>query len=1183
VSSPQILNPNRGYFEIDDTLDFSVTVSNLGPEDSDLFNLDARFSLDLSQDSSDQFLSRIATGLKLKSGDSVTLIRRLTFPTPIPMPQGRRLYFAVGTEPASAIEDLYLDNNVAFTPIFFGSPPYSVSTRPSRALTSIIGLPGTVEILRNVGFVFEDTTRKLTGGLPFALNFYGRALPEGHPVIVSSNGWICFSEDSFSVSPTSFPVNAELPSKPGFDPSNMLALFWEDLKGSLASSRVASRVSGVAPDRRWIVEYRDLSSLNLNGRISAQIEIHESGRIDFRYDSGSTLSGGSATIGLENYLSTDALDPTGLGEFNAGPPTVDYIFLPFNQPPPTQIDLALENFQLSPLQAVYQAGDSVNVTVTARNLNSLSPGAVDLRFVVSSDATIDSSDQVIGLLASGLILAPNESRVLSATFTLPAQLALPVARTSLLALLLDPGDSQQDADLGNNSLVRQILFGAPFYTQSSQGSTPFVSISGQASTTVLVASTSSGFQSRSFSVNTPFTFYYFGQPVLSGATCTISSNGWLLLNDSQFFASPSNVPLPNSNAYLPDSSSLLGVLAVFWDSLVGRTTSGASIMSSVSGHAPSRRWTIEWSNLELAVGSGRLSFQVTFYESSNLIRLNYLEHSPLSGASATIGLNDLFAADGLDVTGLGAINQNVPQSEIFLIPRGSRLPSMVDLAISNFSVSGLSTNSLPGEVIVVSATVSNLGTEASAPFNVDLLLSTDSALDANDQLVGRLADGIRLTPGQSLALSRSFSLPSPSPLSAGRRYSLGLMADPRNVQGDPDLSNNSAQRLIPLGTAPYSISTQPQSSFQSILGMPGTIVFQFSLNFDEVIDNRFLPFAFQFFGNTLAAGSRAQVSSNGWIGFDNSNTSASNIVQSSPSLSAPNAVIALFWADLIGRGAAPSMLAERVDGVPGLRLWTIEYSNIETRVGAGRFSAQVLISEANSEILLRYSTGIALSNTRGFVGLEGPGGIDGIDATGLADLANIPNVDILLQPRAPNNSTAQPNLTLTSVQVSPSRLPRTGYFELTRVFKNAGNGSSLPSELRLVLSNDSNLDDQDQVLAIEQVPALAPGQSLSLSSTYRLDGTQMPGTYSIGIIVNSGSNPVPESDFSDNRFGASVEVIAGRIGDINGDGAVDITDVARCVDRALNAATDPQSDLNGDGQIDILDIMAVVREVLGSP
>ena len=62
--------------------------------------------------------------------------------------------------------------------------------------------------------------------------------------------------------------------------------------------------------------------------------------------------------------------------------------------------------------------------------------------------------------------------------------------------------------------------------------------------------------------------------------------------------------------------------------------------------------------------------------------------------------------------------------------------------------------------------------------------------------------------------------------------------------------------------------------------------------------------------------------------------------------------------------------------------------------------------------------------------------------------------------------------------------------------------------------------------------------------------------------------------------GSCVE--SGLLGDLNGDGVINVMDIVLAVDAILHAEYDPMGDINGDGQLNIVDIVIFVNLILGS-
>jgi hypothetical protein len=61
--------------------------------------------------------------------------------------------------------------------------------------------------------------------------------------------------------------------------------------------------------------------------------------------------------------------------------------------------------------------------------------------------------------------------------------------------------------------------------------------------------------------------------------------------------------------------------------------------------------------------------------------------------------------------------------------------------------------------------------------------------------------------------------------------------------------------------------------------------------------------------------------------------------------------------------------------------------------------------------------------------------------------------------------------------------------------------------------------------------------------------------------------------------GSCVE--SGLLGDLNGDGVINVMDIVLVVDAILHSEYDPMGDINDDGQLDVVDIVQLVNLILG--
>ncbi len=140
----------------------------------------------------------------------------------------------------------------------------------------------------------DDEYRQI--GLPFVTTFYGARY---NSVWVSTNGYVSFVDPQ-----DSYYANDALPS--AALPNASLYPFWDDLYVD-AQSSMRTAVVGTAPDRQFVIEWRDVTRYdNMSARLSAEVLIGEDGTFTFDYASldAADEQGSSATVGIE--------DPNGL-------------------------------------------------------------------------------------------------------------------------------------------------------------------------------------------------------------------------------------------------------------------------------------------------------------------------------------------------------------------------------------------------------------------------------------------------------------------------------------------------------------------------------------------------------------------------------------------------------------------------------------------------------------------------------------------------------------------------------------------------------------------------------------------------------------------------------------------------------------------------------------------------------
>ena len=82
------------------------------------------------------------------------------------------------------------------------------------------------------------------------------------------------------------------------------------------------------------------------------------------------------------------------------------------------------------------------------------------------------------------------------------------------------------------------------------------------------------------------------------------------------------------------------------------------------------------------------------------------------------------------------------------------------------------------------------------------------------------------------------------------------------------------------------------------------------------------------------------------------------------------------------------------------------------------------------------------------------------------------------------------------------------------------------------------------------------------------------------LYVPKGSKQAYENANYWKEFKEIVEIGVTLPGDLNGDDAVDVTDVVELIDMVLAGIYDPAADVNGDEEVDVSDVVELIDMVL---
>ncbi|MEV0566864.1 LamG-like jellyroll fold domain-containing protein [Dactylosporangium sp. NPDC050588] len=425
-------------------------------------------------------------------------------------------------------------------------------------------------------FVNADTTvLPLTGddavtqvSLPFAVPFYGQAMSTAW---VSTNGLLTFADPGSDALGT----NASIPS-PGV-PDSIVAPFWADLYVDGVAS-VRTTVVGSAPDRKFVVEWRNVAFYNdFPRRITFEAVLGEDGDITFNYASldDAKERGDSATVGIESNGGSYGLQYS----YNMASLTSGKSIL-IGHPADAQ---PISTWTLS--GTVTQAGTPVaGVTVT------LLPRGVTTTTAANGTYSFGNLEQ--------------DGYTVAASYGCTAV--------------------SQPLYLGGDTTVDLALTAVPdeygyLCSTSSQSFVP-------ADTTVLGLTGDEGVTQ----VALPFPVTFYGQS---------SSSVWVSTNGSVSFTDPSAAHADN-RAALPDSAAPNATLYPFWDDLV--VDGSASVRTATIGSAPNRQFVIEWRNVHIYGNlSQRVTFEVLIAENGT-VTFNYtgLDNAGERGATAVVGIEN---------------------------------------------------------------------------------------------------------------------------------------------------------------------------------------------------------------------------------------------------------------------------------------------------------------------------------------------------------------------------------------------------------------------------------------------------------------------------------------------------------------------------------------------------------------
>ena len=469
-------------------------------------------------------------------------------------------------------------------------------------------------------------------------------------------------------------------------------------------------------------------------------------------------------------------------------------------------DVDLAATAISTPAAQVSTGEQFTLTSTVTNLGVTTAAATTLRFYLSTDNVITTSDSSLGSRTVPALIGGATSTT-DTVVTMPTSLS---AGTYYLGVIADSTNTINETNENNNIFVGQtieVVKDIDLVVQSI--STTAANVSAGESVTLSSTINNNGTSTSSafivgFYLSTDATVttsdQRIGTLVLSNlaggasnttnTTVTISSN---MATGSYYLGAIVDLYNLQAESDETNNTTVGGAIEVIRDidlvvnSLSTTTTSGATgspiaISSSVSnnGASISSSWLgffLSTDNVITTSDTFLGRYQVSNLAGGTTVTIQYNGSIPASINAGTYYLGAI--ADYDNQQSETNENNNAFTAELINVQRD------VDFTVTDVTTS--STNVSSGQYISLSSTVNNIGGSAAGYTDVAFYLSTDNVITTSDVLIGNqyvpaLASGGNYTATTSVYI--------PATTAAGTYY-LGAIADYLNRQVESNENNNS--------------------------------------------------------------------------------------------------------------------------------------------------------------------------------------------------------------------------------------------------------------------------------------------------------------------------------------------------------------------------------------------------------
>lgn len=422
---------------------------------------------------------------------------------------------------------------------------------------------------------------------PFPIKLYGDTYTSAW---VSANGLVSFKDPAYFGWIGSWPGPLPSAAAEGV-PNAAVYVAWDDWVIDEPAA-IATRVAGTAPNRQWVVEWRNVTLFeDRSVRATFEVIFTESGEITFRYkdiDPTSALERGSgALVGIENASGT-------IG------------------------------FQYSLREPVLASGQGVRFTPTPPGNGTLT-GTVTCQGEPVSGTTVTVGERSVTSGTDGTYMA---TEVPAGTHAVLATPPGGVCAGTMVAQVTVGTNTSREVDF---PAVATPAGGGYRLAEQQMTFTP-------ADSALALAGDDAYTQ-----VAVPFPVTLYGQTYSTG---WVDTNGLVAFVDPGE-PSPDAWPIPSPDS--PEEPN--AAVYPFWHDWV--VDGKASVRTATIGSAPHRQWVVEWRNVySYEDPNTRVSFEVVFDEGGGFsfvytdVEGTFLE----SGGGATIGIENADGTTALQYT-----------------------------------------------------------------------------------------------------------------------------------------------------------------------------------------------------------------------------------------------------------------------------------------------------------------------------------------------------------------------------------------------------------------------------------------------------------------------------------------------------------------------------------------------------